>query len=159
MNIGVISDTHSNPIPRQVLEAFQKVDFIIHAGDFCDLQTLGILKKIKEVKGVWGNMDPGEVRKIFPAKMVIPCGKFTIGIFHGEGRGERVLESVIKEFKKDKVDAVVFGHTHQSLNEVIDQVLYFNPGSPNDTISASCCSYGILRVTDQGITGKIIKLL
>lgn len=158
MNIGVVSDTHSIPIPRQVLEAFQKVDFIIHAGDFCNQETLEILRTIKEVKGVWGNMDPADVRKIFPAKLLIPCGKFVIGIFHGEGRGKMVLESVIREFKKDKVDAVVFGHSHQPLNEVIDQVLYFNPGSPNDTISASCCSYGILKVTENGITGKIIKL-
>ncbi len=158
MNIGVISDTHSNPIPRQVLEAFQKVDFIIHAGDFCDKETLKQLKGIKEVKGVWGNMDPAEVRKIFPSKQLIPCGKFTIGVFHGEGRGEKVLVSVVKEFKKDKVDAVIFGHSHLPFNEWIDEVLYFNPGSPNDTISAPSCSYGILKVTEKGITGKIIKI-
>ena len=158
MNIGVVSDTHSNPIPRQVLEAFQKVDFIIHAGDFCDQETLKIFQQIKEVKGVWGNMDPSELRKIFPAKQLLPCGKFIIGIYHGLGRGEKVLDSVIKEFGKDKVDAVIFGHSHEPLNEVIDNVLYFNPGSPNDTISASCCSYGILRVTEKGISGKIVKL-
>ena len=74
MNIGVISDTHSNPIPEQVLKAFQKVDFIIHAGDFCDEGTLKILMKIKEVKGVWGNMDPAQFHKIFPTKQLIRCG-------------------------------------------------------------------------------------
>ena len=158
MNIGVISDTHSNPIPKQVLEAFKKVDFIIHAGDFCDKETLEILKNIKEVKCVWGNMDPAEFRKIFPAKQLIRCGKFTIGLYHGEGPGTKVLERVKQEFKKDKVDVVVFGHSHQPLNEKIDGVLYFNPGSPNDTISAPCCSYGILEVTEKGITGKITKL-
>jgi putative phosphoesterase len=158
MNIGIISDTHSNPIPKQVLEAFKKVDFIIHAGDFCDEETLKILKNIKEVKGVWGNMDPAEIRKIFPAKQLIRCGQCTIGLYHGEGPGTKVLERVKQEFKKDKVDAVIFGHSHQPLNEKIDGVLYFNPGSPNDTISAPCCSYGILEVTEKSITGKIIKL-
>lgn len=158
MNIGIISDTHSNPIPKQVLEAFKKVDFIIHAGDFCDEETLKVLKNIKEVKGVWGNMDPAKLRKIFPAKQLIPCGKFTIGLYHGEGPGLKVLERVKQEFKKDKVDVVVFGHSHQPFNEKIDGVLYFNPGSPNDTISAPCCSYGILEVTEKSITGKIIKL-
>ena len=158
MNIGVISDTHSNPIPKQVLEAFKKVDFIIHAGDFCDEEILKVLKGVKEVKGVWGNMDPAKLRKIFPAKQLIPCGKFKIGLYHGEGPGLKILERVKQEFKNDKVDAVVFGHSHQPFNEKIDGVLYFNPGSPNDTISAPCCSYGILEVNEKSIMGKIIKL-
>ena len=158
MNIGVISDTHSNPIPKQVLEAFKKVDFIIHAGDFCDEETLKVLKGVKEVKGVWGNMDPAKIRKIFPAKQLIPCGKFKIGLYHGEGPGLKILERVKQEFKNDKVDAVVFGHSHHPFNEKIDGVLYFNPGSPNDTISAPCCSYGILEVNEKSIMGKIIKL-
>ena len=158
MNIGVISDTHSNPIPKQVLEAFKKVDFIIHAGDFCDEETLKVLKGVKEVKGVWGNMDPAKIRKIFPAKQLIPCGKFNIGLYHGEGPGLKILERVKQEFKNDKVDAVVFGHSHHPFNEKIDGVLYFNPGSPNDTISAPCCSYGILEVNEKSIMGKIIKL-
>lgn len=158
MNIGIVSDTHSNPIPKQVLTAFKKVDFIIHAGDFCDEETLEIFKKIKVVKGVWGNMDPPSLRKIFPAKQIVRCGKFKIGVYHGEGPGAKVLDRVKKEFKKDKVDAVIFGHSHEAVNETVDGVLYFNPGSPNDTISASCCSYGILEVAEQGIKGKIIKL-
>ena len=158
MNIGIISDTHSNPIPKQVLEAFKKVDFIIHAGDFCDEETLKVLKGVKEVKGVWGNMDPAKIRKIFPAKQLIPCGKFNIGLYHGEGPGLKILERVKQEFKNDKVDVVVFGHSHLPFNEKIDGVLYFNPGSPNDTISAPCCSYGILEVTEKSIIGKIIKL-
>jgi uncharacterized protein len=158
MNIGVISDTHSHPIPKQVLEAFKKVDLIIHAGDFCDEKTLKVLSNIKEVKGVWGNMDPREWHDIFPAKQLIRCGEFTIGVFHGEGSKSKVLERVREEFKKDRVDAVVFGHSHQPFNECINGVLYFNPGSPNDIVSAPYCSYGILQITGKGISGKIIKL-
>lgn len=158
MKIGIISDTHSSPIPQQVLEAFKKVDFIIHAGDFCDAKTIEALTKIKEVKGVWGNMDPAQIRKIFPAKELIRCGSFMIGVYHGEGPRQKILERVQAEFRKDKVDAVVFGHSHQPFNETFDGVLYFNPGSPNDTVCAPYCSYGILDVTERGITGKIIKL-
>ena len=158
MNIGIISDTHSNPVPKQVLEAFKKVDFIIHAGDFCDKKTLDELKKVNEVKGVWGNMDPAEIRKLFPAKELIRCGSYILGVYHGEGPGQKVLERVKAEFKNDKVDAVIFGHSHQPFNETIDGVLFFNPGSPSDTVCAPYCSYGILEVAEGGITGKIIKL-
>ena len=158
MNIGVVSDTHSLEVPRAVLAAFRKVDFIIHAGDFCDLAALKTFQNVKDVKAVYGNMDGPEIRKIFPARQMIPCGKFTVGLYHGEGPGAKVLERVQKEFKKDKIDAVIFGHSHHPLNEVIDGVLYFNPGSPNDTISAPYCSYGILEVTEKGILGRIVKL-
>ncbi len=158
MKIGVLSDTHSNPVPPQVLEAFKKVDSIIHAGDFCDVSVLKMLQGIKDVKAVFGNMDPAPIRKLFPAKEIIACGKFKIGIYHGEGPAAKILERVKEEFKKDKVDAVVFGHSHQPFNEKIGNVLYFNPGSPNDTIGAPYCSYGILMVTEKGIEGKIIKL-
>lgn len=158
MKIGVISDTHSNPIPPQVLEAFKKVDLIIHGGDFCDQKTIDALASLKELKGVWGNMDPTEIRSQYPAKLIFLCGGYTIGVFHGEGNGAKVLPRVMKEFYKDKVDVVIFGHSHKAVNEVIDGVLYFNPGSPNDTISASCCTYGILDFSSKGVKGKIIKL-
>jgi uncharacterized protein len=157
MKIGVVSDTHSIEIPKPVLTAFRSVDFIIHAGDFSDPETLKIFQKIKEVKAVWGNTDPGVMRKTLPATQIVTAGKFRIGIFHGEGPGPKVLERVQQEFKKEKVDAVVFGHSHVAMNEVIKGVLYFNPGSPNDPCAAFN-SYGILTVTDQGISGEIVKL-
>jgi uncharacterized protein len=158
MRIGVVSDTHSLEVPKQVFAAFRNVDLIIHAGDFSDVQTLKLFQKIKEVKGVWGNTDGPDIRKALPARQLIMAGKFKIGVYHGEGPGAKILERVQQEFKKDKLDAVIFGHSHRAFNETVKGVLYFNPGSPNDTISAPFCSYGVLNVTDKGISGEIIKL-
>ena len=158
MRIGVVSDTHSRPLPQQLIRDFQGVDFVIHAGDFCDVADYEAVKKIKDIKAVYGNMDSMELRKRLPRKQLIPCGKFSVGVFHGEGPALAVLERVRGEFQKEKVDAVIFGHSHQPFNEKIDGVLYFNPGSPNDDIFAPYCSYGILEVTDKDIQGKIIKV-
>ena len=157
MKIGVVSDTHSKGIPAQLLEELKKVDFIIHAGDFCTRRDLDTFKHLKDVKAVWGNMDDKEVRSLLPRRQIIPCGKFSIGLFHGAGAPKNILETVKNEFKDDKVDAVVFGHSHQALNQEIDGVLYFNPGSPNDTVFAPYCSYGLLEISDT-IKGKIIKI-
>ena len=157
MKIGVVSDTHSLELPQVMLEDFKEVDFIIHAGDFCSLDVLNRFKKIKDVKAVYGNMDGHDMRQVLPRKQIIPCGKFTIGIFHGEGAPKMLLEKVQSEFQGEKVDAVIFGHSHQPMNETIDGVLYFNPGSPNDTVHAPYRSYGILDVNDK-ITGKIVKI-
>ena len=158
MRIGVVSDTHSRPLPAQMMKDFEDVDFIIHAGDFCDWDDYENFVKLKTVKAVYGNMDSSKIRQRLKRKEIIPCENFQIGIFHGEGSGNHILETVKEEFQKDKVDVVVFGHSHRALNETINHVLYFNPGSPNDTIFAPYCSYGLLKINEKKISGEIIKV-
>ena len=158
MKIGVVADTHSLPLPAQMLKDFQGVDLIVHAGDFVSLDVVEELRRIKEVAGVFGNMDGSEIRRIFPRSQILRLGGRAVGVFHGEGAPQMVLEKVRAEFSGKKVNAVIFGHSHQPFNEVIDNVLYFNPGSPNDTVRAPYLSYGILDLTDKGIKGSIIKV-
>jgi uncharacterized protein len=159
MKIGVVSDTHSQKIPQQLLDEFREVDLIIHAGDFCSLEDLKNFTQMNEVKAVYGNMDDAEVRCKLSARQIIRVGECSIGLCHGEGPSHRVLDFARKEFKDDKVDAVIFGHSHQPMNERINDVLYFNPGSPNDKIFAPFCSYGILEIEDGKINGEIIKII
>ena len=158
MKIGVVADTHSKDLPKQMIEDFKKVEFIVHAGDFCSLDVLERFKTIKEVKGVQGNMDEHAIKKLLPRRQIFKAGAFTIGIFHGEGSPNQVLDRVKEEFKDEKVDVVIFGHSHRALNEEQNGVLYFNPGSPNDTIFAPYKSYGILDLSGPKAQGKIIKL-
>lgn len=158
MKIGVVSDTHSHRIPKQLLDDFKTAGLIIHAGDFCSTSDLKIFKKIKKVHAVFGNMDGLELRQILPERDVFQIDGVTVGLTHGHGSPEKVLESVRAEFGKDKVDVVIFGHSHHSVNEIINNVLYFNPGSPNDVIRAPYCSYGILEIKNGTVSGKIIKV-
>ena len=158
MKIGVVSDTHSYVIPKQMLDDFKKVDLIIHAGDFCSMADLKILRKIKEVRAVFGNMDGLELRQILPEKDIVELDGKKIGLFHGFGPANKVLNIVKEEFKKEKLDAVIFGHSHQPVNQVIGNVLYFNPGSPTDIVRAPYCSYGILTIEGDNILGEIIKV-
>ncbi|HOY10334.1 MAG TPA: metallophosphoesterase family protein [Candidatus Omnitrophota bacterium] len=158
MKIGVVSDTHGRPLPPQMLRDFKTVDLIVHAGDVGSLEILRTLSSVQEVKAVYGNMDGEDVRKALPADLTVPCGDKVIGVYHGEGAPKLLLEKVQGRFKKIKVDVIIFGHSHEPFNEIRDGVLYFNPGTPNDRICASCCSYGILTVSDKGVKGQIIKV-
>jgi len=158
MRIGVVSDTHSLDIPRQLLEDFKNTDFIIHAGDFCAKEDLEILKRVKEVKGVYGNMDGSDIRQVFSRREVFELEGVRIGLFHGEGPVQGLLDLVKDEFKDDAVDIIIFGHAHQPMNETIDNILYFNPGSPSDKVFAPYCSYGILELRDGKIKSEIIKV-
>ena len=158
MKIGVVSDTHSHIVPQQILDDFKNVDLIVHAGDFCSTADLKIFSKIKEVRAVFGNMDGLEIRRILPERDIFEADGLKIGLYHGHGSSEKILDFVKTEFKRDKVDIVIFGHSHQPFNEEINNVLYFNPGSPSDIVRAPYCSYGILEISDGKASGKIIKV-
>ena len=158
MKIGVISDTHSYRVSQQILKDFKNVDLIIHVGDFCSKADLMIFKKIQKVRAVSGNMDGLEIRQILPERDVFQVDGLTVGLYHGHGPADKVLDIVQKEFRRDKVDIVIFGHSHQPVNEVIDNVLYFNPGSPTDIVRAPYCSYGILKIEEGKVSGEIIKV-
>lgn len=162
MKIVVISDTHItdelSKLPGKLLEDIKDADALIHAGDFVSLDLFKELKSIcKKVVAVRGNMDPAELASKLPEKEIFKVGKFKIGIMHGFGAPDRIAESLIEVFKKDRPDVIVFGHSHVALNEKSGNVIIFNPGSPTDKIFAPYNSYGIIEINDT-IKTQIVKL-
>lgn len=162
MRIIVISDTHiperAKGLPEKLLEAFKQADMIIHAGDFADLSILEEIKTCcKTVKAVAGNMDHDEVKECLPEKEIIEVGKFRIGVMHGWGAPANLLQLLVESFKNDRVDLVIFGHSHKAFNEKKGDILYFNPGSPTDQIFSPFNSYGIIEINDK-IEARIIKI-
>ncbi|MDD5432887.1 MAG: metallophosphoesterase [Candidatus Omnitrophica bacterium] len=162
IKIVVISDTHiperSTEIPKKLLDDLKTADMIIHAGDLVDISVLETLKKIcPNVKAVQGNMDHEEVKTILPEKEVFKIGKYRIGLAHGWGAPSKLIEVLTTAFENIPVDIIIFGHSHCSVNEKINGILYFNPGSPTDKIFAASNSYGIIEINDK-IEAKIIKL-
>ena len=141
MKIGVVSDTHltdkTQELPKNMLDDFKSADMVIHAGDLVDFSVIERLKKVcPKVIAVYGNMDPFEVRSKLPKKEIINVGKFRIGVFHGYGASANLIDLLTGIFKNDKVDIVIFGHSHSGLNQEKDGVIFFNPGSPTDKIYA-----------------------
>lgn len=176
MKIGVLSDTHlTKPaglvetvkhtlrnkrsledLRALVQQHFQEVELIIHAGDFVEMAVFELLQEFAPVEAVRGNMDRIDIQQTFPTKKVIERQGFRIGVTHGDGAPQKILERV-RQYFSEPVDAIVFGHSHQPVNEVRDGVLFFNPGSPTDRIFAPYNSIGLLELTDR-ITGRLIRL-
>jgi hypothetical protein len=159
--IGVISDTHipskASSLPAEIIEHFKNTDLILHAGDLETLEVISALKKIsKNVIAVHGNMDPQTVTSTLPSKLTIKINDFKISLIHGSGPPEGIRERIAAEFS-DKPDCIVFGHTHKPFNEIENNILFFNPGSPTDTIFTNINSVGVL-VIGKRITGELIKL-
>lgn len=158
MKIVVLSDTHSYSLPRMLIDEIKKADMVIHAGDFTDVSVLDALRKDKEVRAVYGNMDGMDLRRQLPQSQVFRCADVAVGLFHGEGASAGLLERVQKRFSGEDVQVVIFGHTHEPMNETINGVLYFNPGSPTDNYRAPYCSFGILEITGRNIKSRIVRI-
>jgi putative phosphoesterase len=152
MRIVVLADTHVNKLeylPKKIIDALSTVDLIIHAGDFTDVQLLNELKQLNEVKAVHGNMDSRELKSVLPIKEIVETKDKRIGITHGSGAPCRIEERVRKVFESDRIDIIVYGHSHRPQNKVINDVLFFNPGKAAD-------SFGILTI-DGEAKGEMIS--
>jgi len=152
LRIGVLSDTHTHSLedtPRKVIDSLSSADMIIHAGDFTTVEVLNGLKKLGKVKAVQGNMDSAELKNILPAKEVLEVGNKRIGITHGSGGPWGIEQRVREIFDQDRVDVIVYGHSHKSQSKVIDGILFFNPGKAEN-------SFGILTI-EEDARGEIVS--
>jgi uncharacterized protein len=162
--IIVFSDTHVpvmvDDLPRRLLDEAKKFDLCLHAGDFIEYSVFKDLSKVVKTFGVCGNMDGPDISKKLSQKQIVEVEQVKIGLIHGRGAPSAVPGYVRQMFESEwgQLDAVVFGHSHNALNELQDGKLFFNPGSAVDEISAEHPTYGVLEVDGKTITGKIVKL-
>jgi len=97
------------------------------------------------------------VRSRLPQKSVIQLGNFQIGLMHGWGSPHHLSERVREQFAGEKLDCIVFGHSHQPYDKIEEGILMFNPGSPTDRRFALKRTLGILHLDDK-IHGEHIEL-
>lgn len=151
MRIGVLSDTHIHlpeEMSPEIIRAFSKVDFIVHAGDFVGSQVFEGLKRLGEVKAVRGNVDSMKLRGLLPDKELLAVEGRKIGITHGWGGPEGIERRVRSLF--DDVDVIIYGHSHRAKIEKIGDVLFVNPGPGYQ-------SFGILTI-EEDVKGEIVKI-
>jgi putative phosphoesterase len=153
IKIGVLSDTHGHLDPK-ILEFFQGVDHIFHAGDIGLPWLILQLEGIAPVTAVQGNSDHGLDFK----ELEIVCldnRKFMIHhIVQPEAPAEKLRRRIIRE----NPDVVIFGHTHKQCCQTIGQTLYFNPGYSGEPKSNYERSVAVLQCDDTGITAEFKAL-
>lgn len=153
MKIIVLSDTHipkkAKKLPSRLIEELSDVDFIIHAGDWQTLETYEELQSYAPVEGVSGNVDSPEVQAKFGLQKILQFGDFKIGLVHGHGTHLTTEKRVIKTFKDDKLDMIIYGHSHIPILKTVDDMILFNPGSPTDKRRQKHYSFGIITITDS----------
>jgi putative phosphoesterase len=163
MKIGVISDTHLkagseiDDLHRRLAPHFQGLDAILHAGDILDLEVLGMLENFAPVYAVRGNMDPAPTCAALSERRVVELGGFRLGLIHGWGAPGGLSGRVQARFAGERLDVLVFGHSHCPFAAVEDGVLLFNPGSAVDRRFAPVRSVGLLYL-ERPLRYEIIEL-
>lgn len=164
MKVLVISDTHipvtATKLPAVIENEAKTSDCCLHCGDFIVYPVLESLNTLTKTFGVCGNMDDDQIKENLPQKQVIKLEGITVGLIHGGGTQQHIIEYLNREFAKEynEIDVFVFGHSHRPTNKVIDGKIYFNPGSCTDRTFAPCRSYGILEINGKDLKPRIINI-
>jgi hypothetical protein len=163
MRIGVLSDTHLKYVTTEfrtlIKDRFLGCEIVVHAGDFTAPSVYLYLDKVIEGKfyAVFGNMDPPELRKQLPEQLVFEVFGIKMGLIHGWGSPHGLEERIRTAFDSD-VRCIIYGHSHNGVNHTVDNILFFNPGSPTDNYFAQSLSIGYITIQKGEMIGEIIPI-
>jgi uncharacterized protein len=90
-----------------------------------------------------------EIIELLPFKKMVEVNGFKIGITHGHCKGKTTEKRAIEVFKGEKVDCIIFGHSHIPVNRFEGEILIFNPGSPTDKRRQKQYSFGVFSISDK----------
>ncbi|MFH1396994.1 MAG: metallophosphoesterase [Candidatus Omnitrophota bacterium] len=139
MKIGLLSDSHDNlPNIEKAVKFFnrEKVDFVLHAGDFVAPFTIGKLGKLKcGWKGVFGNNDGEKAGLMNLSKWRIQQGPLRMTL----NKKNITLIHALNEIDPDKErsDLIVYGHTHRPEILQKSDKLMVNPGEASGWLYGS----------------------
>ncbi len=136
----------------------READIAVHCGDIVRQDLVdGMRREAKRAVIVHGNSDPTDLRHSLPYTEVIEVGGLRIGVTHPSWGGpEFPLEELLPDFP-EPVDAILFGHFHETINEVRDGVLFLNPGQAYKSFMVPC-TIATLTIEDGRMTPEIVVI-
>lgn len=157
VKIFVVSDTHGN-IDEFIrfVKPLEKPDLIIHLGDYVE-DSLAIEKSlnVKTIK-VKGNCDFSQ--KGIEEEIVLDIEGKRIFATHGHNYDVKMgILNVFYKAKEEKIDLVLYGHTHKPSIVLEEGITFLNPGSPSMPRGLNKRTFAIIDI-DKKINSKIIEI-
>ncbi len=149
--IVVVSDTHCHEwteVHPEIKEAVAAADIAVHCGDVVRTDVVeGFRESAKLAVVVHGNSDPPELRSAIPAVELIEIEGRRIGVTHPAWGGpEFPLQELLPDFESmGGVDTVLFGHIHETVDEIAGGVRFINPGQGYESFMVPG-TFAVLRV-------------
>ena len=128
--IGLLSDTHGYWDERYA-KYFAECDEIWHAGDIGSIELAERLNAIRPLRAVCGNIDGGELRRLYPTTLRFKCEEADILIKHIGGYPGKYDRSIAGTLFVRPPQLFISGHSH-ILKVIYDQTLnclHINPGA------------------------------
>lgn len=117
-HIAILSDTHGL-LREEVRVQLAAADCIIHAGDLDNSLIYHEMERLGELYVVRGNNDKNWAENL-PESITVTIEGVCFFIVHNK-----------KDVPEDlsNIDVVIYGHSHKYSQEMIDGMLFLNPGS------------------------------
>ncbi len=130
MKIGLISDTHGC-LDLKILDYFQEVDEIWHAGDIGTIDVLENLRSFKPTIAVWGNIDGEELRVECKEIEIFEREGLEILLTHIAAKPPKYNKEILKEVRQHRPKILVCGHSHilKVMPDSENKLLFINPGA------------------------------
>lgn len=130
MKILLLADTHSH-LDDRILAYAEEADEIWHCGDFGNEEVLERLEKIKPLRGVYGNIDGTEIRKIVPEVLHFTCEKVSVLMIHIGGYPGKYTTLAKEKIAEIKPQLFISGHSHilKAMYDKQNELLHLNPGA------------------------------
>ncbi|MDD8048666.1 MAG: metallophosphoesterase [Thomasclavelia sp.] len=124
MKVMILSDSHFLN-KHDLLEILhqQKCNYYIHCGDiYMPFEGLGMTS----FYNVRGNNDGHQI----PIELNLEIDHLNFYVTHGHLYDvDFTLDNLLDYAKDNNKDVVLFGHTHRPTYEIIDDIIFINPGS------------------------------
>lgn len=153
MKLGLISDTHGFLDPR-LTRIFKGVDHILHAGDIGPDFLIAQLESIAPVTAVLGNNDDSTWIPLTQVKLLGEV-KFLI---HHIVTPRALADELKTRVAQEKPDIVMFGHSHQKFDQVVNGVRFVNPGYAGKPKFGAERSVAVLEITGKNLEMRFVKL-
>lgn len=130
IKIGLVSDTHGY-IDNKLINFFDDVDEIWHAGDAGTIEVLDQLAKTKTLRAVFGNIDGHDIRFQFPENNRFQIEGIDVWLTHIGGYPGKYDRKVKAEIYSNPPDLFISGHSH-ILKVMYDEkinCMHINPGA------------------------------
>ena len=128
--IGLLSDTHGY-WDSKYEKYFSECDEIWHAGDIGTVEVAQKLAAIKPFRAVYGNIDGGDLRKMFGEKYRFKCEDVEVLMKHIGGYPGHYDASIRESLFARPPQLFISGHSHilKVLYDKTLQCLHINPGA------------------------------
>ena len=128
--IGLLSDTHGWWDERYA-KHFAECDEIWHAGDIGSMLLVERLQEIAPLRAVYGNIDGGDVRRMFTEVYRFRCEEVEVVMTHIGGYPGHYSPAIYKRLVANPPQLFISGHSH-ILKVMYDKqlgCLHINPGA------------------------------